>query len=141
MTREQVVAMAQGMERSFNAHDAAALAANHAEGSVVESPIFGTVRGPAGIQSTYEDFFRAFADSTLETLELVIDGGRLAQLFILTATHTSEMFGVLATNRRFKIQGVLFFELRDGKIIHERRIYDFTNLLVQIGVIKAKPGK
>lgn len=141
MTREQVVAMAQAMERSWNAHDGAALAANHAEESVVESPIFGTVRGRAAIQRAHEEFFRAFADGTLETIELIIDGSRVAQLFVVEATHTSELFGVEATHRRFKIQGVLFFELRDGKIVHERRIYDFTNLLVQIGVIKAKPGK
>ena len=37
--------------------------------------------------------------------------------------------------------GVLVFELRDGKITHERRLYDFTGLLVQVGVLKAKPGK
>jgi len=30
--------------------------------------------------------------------------------------------------------------LRNGKIVHERRIYDFTGLLVQIGVLKAKPA-
>jgi hypothetical protein len=39
------------------------------------------------------------------------------------------------------VQGVLLFEMRDGKIINERRLYDFTSLLVQIGVLKTKPGK
>jgi hypothetical protein len=29
----------------------------------------------------------------------------------------------------------------DGLIEHERRIYDFTGLLVQIGVLRAKPAK
>jgi hypothetical protein len=28
----------------------------------------------------------------------------------------------------------------DGLIVHERRIYDFTGMLVQIGVLKAKPA-
>jgi len=27
----------------------------------------------------------------------------------------------------------------DRQIAHERRIYDFTGLLIQIGVLKAKP--
>jgi hypothetical protein len=31
------------------------------------------------------------------------------------------------------------FTFRDGLIIEERRIYDFTGLLVQVGVLKAKP--
>jgi hypothetical protein len=29
----------------------------------------------------------------------------------------------------------------DGLIEHERRIYDFTGLLVQLGVLRAKPAK
>jgi hypothetical protein len=28
----------------------------------------------------------------------------------------------------------------DGKIQHERRVYDFTGLMVQLGVLKAKPA-
>ena len=61
-------------------------------------------------------------------------------MFNVTASHTSELFGVPPTHRRFKIQGVLVFEFRDGKVAVERRLYDFTGLLIQMGVIKAKPG-
>ena len=32
------------------------------------------------------------------------------------------------------------FEFRDGKIAVERRLYDFTALLLQVGVLKASPG-
>jgi hypothetical protein len=28
-----------------------------------------------------------------------------------------------------------------GLVAHERRIYDFTGLLVQLGVLRAKPAK
>ena len=141
MTREQIVALVQSMQRAWNARDIAALGAAHSEDSVVHSPIFGTVRGRAAIEHSFEEFFRAFADSVFEGQELIIDGTRAAQLFVIEASHTSELFGVEATHRRFRIQGVLLFEVRDGKIIHERRMYDFTSLLVQLGVIKAKPGK
>jgi hypothetical protein len=30
--------------------------------------------------------------------------------------------------------------LDDGRIVHERRLYDFTGMLMQIGVLKAKPA-
>ena len=141
MTREQIVTLVQGMQRAWNTRDAAALASSHAEESVVHSPIFGTVRGRAEIERSFNEFFRAFADCVFEQQELIIDGTRCAQVFTLDASHTSELFGVEATHRRFKIYGVLIFEVRDGKIISERRVYDFTSLLVQLGVIKAKPGK
>ena len=141
MTREQIVSVMQAMQRAWTVRDPVVLAAAHAEDGLVQSPIFGEVRGRAEIERTYRDLFRAFADWTYEGQDLIIDGNRAAQTFAVTATHTSELFGVEATNRRFRIQGVLIFELRDGKVISERRLYDFTSLLVQVGVLKARPGK
>jgi hypothetical protein len=35
---------------------------------------------------------------------------------------------------------VFLYTVKDGQILHERRIYDFTGMLVQIGVLKAKPA-
>lgn len=141
MTREQIVSLMQAMQRAWNVRDPVALAAAHSEDGVVHSPIFGEVRGRSEIERSYRDLFRAFGDWTFDGGELIIDGARAAQSFTVAATHTSELFGVDATHRRFKIQGVLVFELREGKIITERRMYDFTGLLVQVGVLKAKPGK
>ena len=131
----------QVMQRAWIAKDPVALAAVHAEDSVVYSPMFGEVHGRAEIERTYREMFRTFEDWTWESGDLIIDGDRCAQLFASTATHSQEMFGVPATHRRFRVQGVLVFELRDGKITSERRLYDFTSLLVQVGVLKAKPGK
>jgi len=30
--------------------------------------------------------------------------------------------------------------LRNGEIVHERRILDFTGVLIQVGVLRAKPA-
>jgi|KBSMisStaDraftv2_1062788.scaffolds.fasta_scaffold1473538_1 steroid delta-isomerase-like uncharacterized protein len=141
MTREQIVGIMQVMQRAWNAKDPTALAAVHSDDGVVHSPMFGEVRGRAEIERTYAEMFRTFEDWTWESGDLIIDGDRCAQLFTATATHSHEMFGVEATHRRFRVQGVLVFELRDGKIISERRLYDFTSLLIQVGVLKTKPGK
>lgn len=140
MTREQIVSVLNSMQRAWNSRDAAALAMVHTDDGVVYSPIFGEVHGKPAIEKSYRDLFTAFADWTFEPQELIVDGSRAAQVFTVTATHTSEIFGVPATNRRFKIHGVLVFEFRDGKIAVEKRLYDFTGLLIQMGVIRAKPG-
>jgi predicted ester cyclase len=49
------------------------------------------------------------------------------------------VFGVPATGRKFEVQGVLVFYFKDGKIIKERRLYDFTSMLIQLGFLKARP--
>ena len=140
MTREQIVSVLNGMHRAWNSRDPGPLAAAHTDDGVIQSPIFGEVHGRKAIEQSYRDLFTAFADWTFEPGELIVDGSRAAQFCTVTATHTSELFGVAPTHRRFKFQGVLIFEFRDGKIAVERRLYDFTGMLVQIGVIKAKPA-
>ena len=140
MTREQIVTLTQVMQRAWNARDPAALAVLYADDALVHSPMFGEVHGRAEIERSYREMFRGFADWIFEGQDLIIDGTRAAQTFIATATHSSDLFGVEATHRKFKVQGVLVFELRDGKIQSERRLYDFTGLLLQVGVLKAKPG-
>ena len=45
------------------------------------------------------------------------------------------------TRRRFTVEGVLLFEVGGGLIQTERRIYDFTGLLIQLGVLKSRPAK
>jgi hypothetical protein len=37
------------------------------------------------------------------------------------------------------MQLVSLCELKDGFITRERRVYDFTGLLLQVGALKAKP--
>jgi len=140
MTREQIVAVLNTMQRAWNSRDPVALTSAHTDDGVIHSLIFGEVRGRAAIEQSYRDLFTAFADWTFEGGDLIVDGTRAAQLATVTATHTSELFGVAPTHRRFKFQGVLIFEFRDGKVAVERRLYDFTGLLIQIGVIKAKPA-
>ena len=139
MTREQIVTVLNAMQRAWNTRDPVGLAAAHSDDGTVHSPIFGEVKGRDAIEKSYRELFRAFGDWVLTFEDLIVDGERAAQVFHATATHTSDLFGVDATHRRFRVQGVLLFEFRDGKIATERRLYDFTGLLLQVGVLKARP--
>ena len=140
MTREDIVAMFAERERLWNSHDATAFAKLHAENGVVSSPMFGTIEGRAAIQASYENLFSTFGDWDFRGEEPLIDGLQAAQAFTVHMTHAAEMFGVPASGRRLEIHGIILFELEDtGAIARERRVYDFTGMLVQAGVLKAKP--
>jgi predicted ester cyclase len=58
----------------------------------------------------------------------------------ITGTHAGEFFGVSPTGRRIEVAGAFIYRLQDGQIVHERRVLDFTGLLVQVGVLRAKPA-
>jgi hypothetical protein len=49
--------------------------------------------------------------------------------------------GLPGSGRAFDIEGVRVFEMKDGLIAHERRYYDFTGLLIQLGVLRGKPAR
>ena len=73
--------------------------------------------------------------------QLIIDGAHVAELFALRGTQTAPFHGVPPTARRFDVHGALFYTIgADGLISEDKRVYDVTRMLVQLGLLKAKPG-
>ena len=141
MTRAEIEDLFKRRQQVWLKRDPEALGAFHSEDGLVKSPIFGTVRGRVEITKSYANLLKTFEDWTIEATRLLIDDTTVAQSFVAQATHSSELFGVPATHRRTEIHGVLFMDLDgEGKIKREERFYDFTSMLLQLGVIKAKPG-
>ena len=60
---------------------------------------------------------------------------------LLSVLHrwTGGFLGLQPTGRFVDFPLVLVYDLANGLIVRERRIYDFTGLAVQVGAIKAKP--
>lgn len=140
MTRAEVAALFDRREAAWRACDAAALAATHTPDSVVISPTGGVLEGRDEIERVYRVWLNAFKGITFVPDDLLIDGDRVVQIARLQGTHTGEFFGVAATGRPIEVTVALLITLADGFVAEERRIYDFTGLLVQTGVLRAKPG-
>jgi steroid delta-isomerase-like uncharacterized protein len=141
MTRQEIVALFDRREDAFARHDVKALSGMHAATGVVESPMAGgSVTGQAAIGQLYEALFKAFPDATLTTEELVIDGDRVAQVATLAGTDVGGFLGLPSSGKPFRAPVLILITVRDQQIVSERRIYDFTGLLIQIGVLKARPA-
>lgn len=140
MTRDDTLALVARRNAAWLARDPSALAATHAPNGVVVSPTGGVLEGRAEIERVYRLWFSAFSDLVWQPAELLIDGDRIAQTARLTGTHTGDFFGMAATGRQVQVEVALVLSAVDGLVTEERRIYDFTGLLVQVGVLKAKPG-
>lgn len=139
MSREDVVAMFERRDRAYNDFDAASLAADYAPGAVIVSPTAGTHVGPVAGEQALRGIFDAL-DTEVKTLSLVIDGNQVAQLLRMEGAHLGGLFGLPPSGKLFEWTGVFLYELREGKIVREQRIYDFTGMLLKIGVLKAKPA-
>jgi len=140
MTREQITAMFTRREEAFNAKDSAALAADYADDAVIYSPTAGVHQGPEAAKEAFDFIFHAFADNTRHTEALVIDGDRVAQVLTIEGTNLGGLMGLPPSGKHFRLPAVFIYDFRGDKIVRERRIYDFTGMLIQIGVLKARPA-
>jgi hypothetical protein len=139
MTHDTVRDFFTAQQQNWRARDAEKLAGGHTEDGILISPIFRTVSGRPAIQRSYEELFRIFPDWDYRAERVLIDGASVAEPFHVSATHVGEFMGLAGCGRRFEIHGVRVFEMKDGLIAHERRHYDFTGLLIQLGVLRSKP--
>jgi steroid delta-isomerase-like uncharacterized protein len=140
MSRKQIENLFARRDRAMNLRDAAATAAVYAEDAVVESPTAGgTVTGRKANEDVYRAWFTGFPDVTYTARALVIDGDNAVSIGETRGTDTGGFMGLPPTNKPFHLSIVFVCTVRDGFIAHEKRIYDFTGMLIQIGVLKARP--
>jgi steroid delta-isomerase-like uncharacterized protein len=140
MTRPEIAELIARVLDAWARRDVMALTDFHTEDGIVESPFAGgQTRGREAIAKVYQAFFHAFPDLTLRTDEPLIDGDRVVLVTRLSGTDRGGFMGLHPSGRSVEFPMVLLFDIENGLIARERRIYDFTGLAVQVGAIKAKP--
>jgi steroid delta-isomerase-like uncharacterized protein len=140
MTRQEIIEFFAIRDEAWQRHDFAALASEHAENCEVDSPLWGKIKGRMEIQNTYVQWFSSFPDAEYSTEYLLIDGKNATQFIKMSGTQEGDFCGLLPTGKKFEIRCAFLFSFEDDKIAHELRIYDFTGILLQLGVLKAKPA-
>jgi steroid delta-isomerase-like uncharacterized protein len=139
MTRNEIEALLSRCAVAMMARDAAALADEHAEHCVMESPTAGgTVTGRDAVRQVYAAWYKAFPDLSTTPEPPVIDGHRTAQVFMLAGTDSGGFLGLPPTGKPFRLPLVWLCEAEHGSITRARPVYDFSGMLIQLGVLKVK---
>ena len=139
MTRDEIVAMFARRQEAHEEMDSAALGADYADEAVIYSPVGGVHQGRDAAR-TFQTLFTAFADHQRRVESLIIDGDRVAEVVTLEGTNLGGLMGLPPSGKHFRMPAVFLYDLRGDKIVRERRMYDCTGLLVQIGILKTKPA-
>ena len=143
MTSADIRSFLDRFVHAWGKQDVPALGACYTDDCTVVSPIFSTLKGRAQLERSYADLFRAFANPTIRVDDTVIgseDPPRAVLVWTVQAIHAGEIFGLPGSGKRIERTAAYVMTFRDGLIANERRIYDFTNMLMQMGVLKAKPA-
>lgn len=143
MTHDDVRSFLDRFVRAWEHQDVPALVACYADDCVVVSPIFHTINGRAQVERSYGDLFRAFAHQTVHIDDIIIsteEPVRAVIVWTVQSTHVGEIFGMPASGKHIERTLAYILTLREGHITKEVRMYDFTNMLIQLGVLRAKPA-
>jgi steroid delta-isomerase-like uncharacterized protein len=141
MTREEVAAIIKRRTDALNSHDVDAVTAIYSKGCTVESPLAaGTLQGRQAIAKVYQSLFDAFPDLNFAPEVVLIEGDAFSVSAILTGTSTGGFMGLPPSGKPIRVPVVTVGTVSDGEIATERRVYDVTGMLVQAGVLKARPA-
>jgi steroid delta-isomerase-like uncharacterized protein len=143
MTSDEIRSFLDRFVHAWEHQDVAALSACYTDDCVVVSPIFSTIKGKAKVEKSYHDLFLALSNPSItvdDTIISEVDPARAVILWTVKSIHAGSIFGMPGTGKRIERTIAYFLTFRDGLIAKERRIYDFTSMLMQLGVLKAKPN-
>ena len=128
---------------AWESQDVKTLGACYAADCVVVSPIFNTMKGRSEVEKSYAELFKAFELQQIRVDDVVIgneEPPRAVVVWNVQSTHAGEVFGMKPTGKRIDRTIAFVLTLKDGHITKEVRIYDFTSMLMQLGVLRAKPA-
>ena len=144
MTHDEIRRFLERYLHAWERQDIDALIDCYTPDAEIVSPMFHTKRGESEIEASFQDVFKIFGDVSMQIDDVVIDtqpeAGEVRAVLIMTshATHRGEIFGLAGSGRRVETQMMFAFRFAGDRIASERRLYDFTGVLVQLGVLKAK---
>jgi steroid delta-isomerase-like uncharacterized protein len=139
MTRDQILDFTERRKDALNRHDVIGLAALYAADCVVESPLAaGTIYGRQAVTKVHERLFEAFPDLQFDQDHVLIDGDKAAVGGTLTGNYTGGFLGLPPSGKPIRVPLAVIFRVADGEIVFERRIYDFTGMMMQIGVLQPR---
>jgi len=140
MTRNEIQTLVDRFVRAWTAKDLDALLECYDEQAELFSPLLHTLRGVEAIERSHQDLFLAFSDVVTEVHDVVIDveNERAVLVFTIHTTQQGDFLGYPASGRRIATPSAYVFHLKNGRIMSERRLYDYGGFLMQLGIIKAK---
>ncbi len=140
MTADETRACVDARVTHYRVSDVDALVNDHVSDGTVETPSVGRHQGRAAIDTAYRRWLVSFPDMEFTLDEVLVSEDAATVVFHAHGTHRGEFLGLAATGKTLEFQGVLVQKFEDGLIRHELRMFDFTEILIRLGVLKVKPA-
>jgi predicted ester cyclase len=136
------IAIVRDQTEKLNRGDIEAAVADFAE----DTRNFGKPVDRKGVRLVLEDIWRTFPDWHFEILDIIAAGDSVVVRYNVTATHNGVgtipvnggmLVGVPPTHKRFEVQQIHWYKLRDGKIVDHYATRDDLGMMKQLGLLPA----
>jgi len=97
------------------------------------------LRGIAAFAHLQRMIHSAFPDIHYELQDMVAEGDKVVERFVMTGTHTGEYFGFPPTGRRFCIAELIVLRFEEGKAVEVWPLPDLLGQMQQIGMVPSGP--
>jgi predicted ester cyclase len=142
--QERNIAVSHARAEAFNRHDEEGVL------SCFDKDIvnFGRRVGHAGIRMVHQDIWTRFPDASLVSKETVAVGDCVIERGIYSGTHLGVgrlpvdgglLIGVPPTGKRFAVQHIHWWTLKNGLIVEHRANRDDMSMMMQLGLLPAIP--
>ncbi len=78
-------------------------------------------------------FLKAFPDRRLTIEDQIAEGDKVATRITMRATHTADLPGIPATEKKVDIESMHFCRIQNGRIAEEWELFDALGMLKQLG--------
>jgi steroid delta-isomerase-like uncharacterized protein len=120
-------------ERAFAANDTDVIEELCDADLVDHDPLPDQKPGLVGFKETIAFYKTVFPDSELDLQAVIVEGDQVATRWTVSGTHKEEFFGIPATGKRVKAEGMNFYTLSGGKITDVWTQFDGLGLMEQLG--------
>ena len=94
-----------------------------------------TIRGTEKFKNLYRAFIAAYPDMRITVEDTVTEGDKIAARCTLSATHTGEGIGIVASNQPVEFTGMTIVRIKNGKIVEAWNEFDFMKMYSQVGAL------
>lgn len=129
---------AETINEAWNSHDIENVIRFYAPNYIGEDiGLAAPLQGRDGMRMMLEQYWRAFPDLKFRVISTLVEGERLAILWIGEGTHQGTMMNIPPTGHKVQVRGVSIIDIQEGLIVHGQYIWDLAGMLRHMGLLPA----
>jgi steroid delta-isomerase-like uncharacterized protein len=93
------------------------------------------LRGHEGLRLMLETYWHAFPDLQFTVTDAVIQGSRVAIVWVAEGTHQGPIMNIPPTRHKVEVRGVSIIDVEDGHVVRGQYVWDLAGMLRHMGLL------